>query len=230
MTDKLAPPYQDACSKLDNHFGKTHQVLTTRQLKAACGGSGSNETYLQYIVRWRADRIERTGVLSTVLSLHSHIDSFTKTTNLLLKTLSEQLRMCPTEIAKDEVISSDLVESAFDKSHTASEYDAAKACRTENFETDGERHPARIEHLAQSAAENSEARFLDKAPSTSPERGHFAKPVEQELPDQDYPASPFKEDSSFSRAEMGSQSAALPVGSNQSGTDEKETIYDRGVN
>ena len=63
MTKKLAPPFEMACERLDSYFRKTHQIMTTRQLKAACGGFGSNETYLEYITRWRAERVEMTGVL-----------------------------------------------------------------------------------------------------------------------------------------------------------------------
>lgn len=231
MANKLAPPFQEACVELDRHFAKTHQVLTTRQLKAACGGSGSNETYLEYIVRWRAERIERTGVLSTVLSLHNQIESFTKTTALLLTTLSGQLRMCPIEIPNDEVVNSDLVESAFEDEHTASGHGAAKVRDKDAIQAADDHRVADIEQLAEAAAKASEARFLDEALLTAPERSLEAVPVERELPlDQDYPASPFEEDISFSRDDMGRRSAALPDGTNQSGTDEKETTYDRGAN
>ncbi len=229
MTNKLAPPFESACVELDRHFRQTHQVLTTRQLKAACGGFGSNETYLEYIVRWRAERIERTGVLSTVLSLHNHIDSFTKTTTLLISTLSEQLRMCPIELPDEDHMNSGVVEAAIDREHYTANEKVAPANHSDDAQFASEQTPARIDQLAEAAAKASEVRFLDEAALSGPERDYESAPVERELPlDEEYSASPFDEKTSFSRSDTGRQSAALPGGTNQSGTDEKEAIYDRG--
>lgn len=231
MTQKLAPPYDQACIELDRHFSKTHQILTTRQLKAACGGSGSNETYLEYIVRWKAERINRTGVLSTVLSLHNHVESFTKTTSLLLSTLSEQLRMCPIKIPDEGDESSMREEGASDQEFATSEDDAAHVNGEQGGHTGAEQPPGRIEQLAETAAKVSESRYLDDDARHLSERVDRTVPVDRETPlDQPGPEAPRAKDDSFFRADTGSHSAALPLSMSQSETDEREILHDRGAN
>lgn len=227
MTKKLAPPFEVACEELDSYFRKTHHIMTTRQLKAACGGHGSNETYLEYIRRWTVERVERTGVLSTVLSLHSQIESFTKTTDLLLSTLSDQLRMCPIEFSTEDERNASFIESAADHGNGPANPQTATTGEDPGVHALEEDAPARVARLADSAAQASEARFLDENTVVASEEQHRAEPTDAALPT---PIAPETGGTSLSRDEMGSRQAALPLGTNQSVTDERETMHDRSAN
>ncbi|MBH9537062.1 hypothetical protein [Novosphingopyxis sp. YJ-S2-01] len=231
MTKKLAPPFEAACEELDSYFRKTHHIMTTRQLKAACGGYGSNETYLEYIRRWTAERVERTGVLSTVLSLHKQIESFTKTTDLLLGTLSDQLRMCPIEFSTEDEAGASFIESAADRGNSSVNSPTAISNEIAGAHAPEEDSPARIARLAGSAAQASEARFLDENAVGASEKQHRGEPTDGASPSARPTAiAPETGDASLSRDEMGSRQAALPLGTNQSVTDERETMHDRSAN
>lgn len=231
MTKKLAPPFEVACEELDSYFRKTHHIMTTRQLKAACGGYGSNDTYLEYIRRWMAERVERTGVLSTVLSLHNHIESFTKTTDLLLGTLSDQLRMCPIEFSTEDEESASFIESAADRGNGPVNPLTATTSENAGAHVPEEHSPARVARLADSAAQASEVRFLDEDTVGASEKQHRVEPKDGASPSaRPAPLASETEDTSLSRDEMGSRQAALPLGTNQSVTDERETVHDRSAN
>ena len=231
MTKKLAPPFAVACEELDSYFRKTHHIMTTRQLKAACGGYGSNETYLEYIRRWTAERVERTGVLSTVLSLHKQIESFTKTTDLLLGTLSDQLRMCPIESSTEDEEDTSFLESAADLGNGPVYSPTATTSEIAGAHVPEEDSPARVARLADSAAQASEARFLDDNTVVPSETQDRVEPADGASPSaRPAPIAPETENTSLSREEMGSLQAALPLGTNQSVTDEMETAHDRSAN
>ncbi len=231
MTKKLAPPFEVACEELDSYFRKTHHIMTTRQLKAVCGGYGSNETYLEYIRRWTAERVERTGVFSTVLSLHKQIESFTKTTDLLLGTLSDQLRMCPIEFSTEDEEGASFIESVADRGNCPVNPNAAMTSENAGAHVPEENSPARVARLADSAAQASEARFFDDNTVVASEKQHRVEPTDGALASvRPTPIAPETGDTSLSRDEMGSRQAALPLGTNQSVTDERETMHDRSAN
>ncbi|HAG37200.1 MAG TPA: hypothetical protein DCL34_10360 [Erythrobacter sp.] len=220
-----------ACERLDSYFRKTHQIMTTRQLKAACGGFGSNETYLEYITRWRAERVEMTGVLSTLLTLHNHMESFAKTTDLLLGTLSNQLQMCPIDFSAEDEERPSIVERPADNQHEPVNPDTATTHDKVDAQFSEDHSPERVERFAETAAQASEARFHDRDAVAASEKQHRAEPTDGVAPS-DWPApmSAETEGSSLSRGDMGSRQAALPLGTNQSGTDERETVHDRSSN
>lgn len=226
MASKKAPTYEVACDELDRHFVKTHQVLTTRQLKSVCGGSGSNETYHEYIARWRADRVERSGALSTLLSIRNHVDSSKKTMDLLVDTLSQQLAMCPLDLTDASAeADDDGDEASIEEPVGQDDRQGADQGTIPATEKDREIEIAR---LAANAAQASEARFHSEEMPFAPERSYRSTPVE--TPERNgEPKSPFpqdEKDASLSRADTGSQQAALPLGANQSGTGERETRHD----
>lgn len=68
-----APPYEVAKMHLDTHFNKTAKILSTRDLKAACGGEGSLETYLHYVKRWQSERLQGSGIVPTLLGLKQQL-------------------------------------------------------------------------------------------------------------------------------------------------------------
>lgn len=232
MTKKMAPSFEVACGELDRHFARTHRVFSTRQLKAACGGSGSNETYVDYITRWRADRIERSGVLATVLSLQNHINSFTKTTELMLGTLSDQLRMCPIDLADEdpeqpEGPNEDERRSAADVADR--DRRSARALDQQPRSDFGDQERAKIERLSGAAAQTSEARFLDQSASSSSEKDHRRDPFVDDVPFEfRRPETTENSNASLSRADMGSRQAALPLGTDKPSEGERETRHDGG--
>ncbi|MEL7684464.1 hypothetical protein AAG594_09030 [Citromicrobium bathyomarinum] len=226
MTQKLAPAYEVAREKLNNYFNTTHQIMTTRQLKAACGGSGSNETYLEYISRWRAERIESTGVLSSLLSLQNSIESFAKSIHLQLSTISDQLRMCPIEIHPADVESACAVEDAVDRKPDPIESDSPTPSAQDAKWTAYEERDARVAKLRAGAAEASEARFLDEDPEATSDDAYRSDAPERATPSDDA-STREPDDTSLSRDDTGSRQTALPLGTNQSGPDERETIHDR---
>ena len=231
MTKKLAPPFEAACEELDSYFRKTHHIMTTRQLKAACGGHGSNETYLEYIRRWTAERVERTGVLSTVLSLHNQIESFTKTIDLLLSTLSDQLRMCPIESSTEDEEGASFIESTADHGNDSTNPHTAMTSENPGVHASEEDSPTRVARLADSAAQASEVRFLDENTVDASEKQHRGELTDGASPSaRPTPIAPETGDASLSRAETGSRQAALPLGTTQSATDERETMHDRRAN
>jgi hypothetical protein len=229
MASRKAPTYEVACDELDRHFVKNHQVLTTRQLKAACGGSGSNETYHEYIARWRADRVERSGALSTLLSIRNHVDSSKKTMDLLVDTLSQQLAMCPLDFI-DASAEADGGGDGSSIEEPVGQDDRQSAGQGAIPATEQDRQ-IEIDRLAANAARASEARFHREEMPFAPERAYRPTPVE--TPERNgEPKSPFpqqEKDAFLSRADRGSQQAALPLGANQSGTGERETRHDGGA-
>lgn len=70
-----APPYEVAKMHLDTHFNKTAKILSTRDLKAACGGEGSLETYLHYIKRWQSERLQGSGIIPALFAMKQHLQS-----------------------------------------------------------------------------------------------------------------------------------------------------------
>ncbi len=229
MASRKAPTYEVVCEELDRHFVKTHQVPTTRQLKTACGGSGSNETYHDYIARWRADRVERSGALSTLLSIRNHVDSSKKMMDLLVDTLSQQLAMCPVDL-NDASVGADGGGDGSSVEEPVGQDDRKSADQGAIPPTEQDRQ-IEIDRLAANAARASEARFHSEEMPFAPERAYRTTPVE--TPDRNgepkSPFSPEEKDTSLSRADTGSQQAALPLGANQSGTGERETRHDGGA-
>lgn len=229
MANRKAPTYEVACDELDRHFSKNHQVLTTRQLKTACGGCGSNETYHEYIARWRASRVERSGALSTLLSIRNHADSSKKTIDLLLDTLSQQLTMCPLDLA-------DVSDDAEDANEQGSagqpvEIGYGQQDRQIAPAASPQNHDTKIDRLATEAARASEARFQGESAPFAPERKYRTEATEAPVRDGEMPSPwPAEQSStSLSRSDTGSRQAALPLGANQSDTDERETLHDRGA-
>lgn len=229
MTKRMAPSFEMACSELDRHFAKYHRVLTTRQLKAACGGSGSNETYLVYIKRWRDKRIEESGVRSTVLSLLNHFDSFTKTTGLMLGTLSDQLRMCPIDqpAAEPEEPDEHGQKSAADIAE--SDVGSASEIEQQRQRDFSEQRRVEIEQRSDAAAKASEARYLDQGGTSSSERVHRRDPYGNDGPIE-VPRSDerINSNASLSRAEEGSRQVAHSLGANQPGQGEREMRHNEG--
>lgn len=66
---RKAPCYDVAKAHLDAHFTQTAKVLATRDLKAACGGEGSLETYSYYIKRWQSEKLQGSGIVPTIFAL-----------------------------------------------------------------------------------------------------------------------------------------------------------------
>ena len=62
---------------LDTHFNKTAKILSTRDLKAACGGEGSLETYLHYVKRWQSERLQGSGIIPALFAMKQHLQSST---------------------------------------------------------------------------------------------------------------------------------------------------------
>ena len=229
MASRKAPTYEVACDELDRHFVKNHQILTTRQLKTACGGSGSNETYHEYIARWRADRVERSGALSTLLSIRNHVDSSRKTMDLLVDRLSQQLAMCPLDLPDASAEADDDGDGESIEEPVGQE-DRQRADQGHILATEQDRK-IEIDRLSANAAQASEARFHGEEMPFAPERAYRSTMVETPKRNGEL-KSPFPQDendTSLSRADTGSQQAALPLGANQSGTGERETRHDGGA-
>ena len=76
-TIRKAPCYDVAKAHLDTHFTQTAKVLATRDLKAACGGEGSLETYSYYIKRWQSEKLQGSGIVPTLLGLKQQLQANT---------------------------------------------------------------------------------------------------------------------------------------------------------
>lgn len=225
MTHRLAPSYRSAEGELERHFRETHEVMTTRQLRSAFGGAGSLSTYADYIKRWKAESIDRSGALSTLLALRSHLENFSSKTELLLRTLSEELVSCPIDCSMngdDEQSHSGLEEEEISIGQRLRKYWASDEMLTEP-------RGYRMASLLHEAARTSKARFLDQ---NADEKAHDAQPDHDRqhlAADRSHAAEP--DDNPFlSRADTSSLQAALPLGKNPSGTDERKTANDEGAN
>ena len=95
MIKKRTASYEDAREVLDQHFSNTGKTPSIRQLKSACGGAGSTETYQAYLNRWLHERQEETGIRATLLAMKSHIEASSKMLSTLVDQAGRQLAMCP---------------------------------------------------------------------------------------------------------------------------------------
>ena len=103
MTKKRTVSCEDARDVLDQHFSKTGKTPSIRQLKSACGGAGSTETYQAYLHRWHNERQEETGIRATLLTMKSHIEASSKMLSTLVDQAGRQLAMCPVLPTSDEI-------------------------------------------------------------------------------------------------------------------------------
>lgn len=74
---RKAPGYEVAKAHLDTHFTQTAKIFATRDLKAACGGEGSLETYSYYIKRWQSEKLQGSGIVPTIFALKQQQQAYT---------------------------------------------------------------------------------------------------------------------------------------------------------
>lgn len=72
---RKAPAYKQAKARLNACFAKTGKIPSIRELKAECGGAGSNETYQQYLKRWQAERSQASGTMPGLLALRNQVQA-----------------------------------------------------------------------------------------------------------------------------------------------------------
>ena len=230
MTKKSAPAFEHACAILDAHYNQSLKILTVRQLKSACGGSGSLSTYSEYRDRWRQDRILQSGIFSTLLVFESQIEGFAKGATHTLNTLRSQMQTVPLFMPDDEALpEADPTKPAEDASLEGEKEGTIRtteAVPNESVESENEG----VKRLAEIAAAKSEPRFLDGSSrqgdagdkdAVHPERAMPRERFEKEAPE--------KEKAPLSRADMGGQQSTLPLGANQSRGDERGTMHDGGA-
>lgn len=82
---RKASPYEVAKAQLDSHFTKTATVLPTRDLKAACGGEGSLETYSYYIKCWQGEMLQGSGIVPTLVAIEQQLQASAAIIGALLK-------------------------------------------------------------------------------------------------------------------------------------------------
>jgi len=72
---RKAPAYEQARARLNSFFARTGKIPSIRELKAECGGAGSNETYQQYLKRWQAERSQASGTMPSLLALRNQVQA-----------------------------------------------------------------------------------------------------------------------------------------------------------
>lgn len=72
---RKAPAYEQAKARLNSFFARTGKIPSIRELKADCGGAGSNETYQQYLKRWQAERSQASGTMPGLLALRNQVQA-----------------------------------------------------------------------------------------------------------------------------------------------------------
>jgi hypothetical protein len=82
---RKAPGYEVAKAHLDTHFTQTAKVLATRDLKSACGGEGSLETYSYYIKRWQSEKLQGSGIVPTLLGLRQQLQANTAIVDAMIE-------------------------------------------------------------------------------------------------------------------------------------------------
>ena len=92
MSEQKAPSYDEVAARLDRIFSSTFALPTIRELKAACGGSGSLSTYQGYINRWSAERRSETGVSSIMLAMEAERKAHEQVMSLLAERLKAHMR------------------------------------------------------------------------------------------------------------------------------------------
>lgn len=230
MAEKSAPPFEQARHILDEHFNRTFDILTVRQLKSACGGNGSLSTYSEYRERWRQDRVSRSGVISTFLALQNQIDAFTKTLNNTVDNLRSQFKGIPLSMPDDDML------READRTHAPSEagsvYERKEPIRTTEavpLEPDHSERE-RLRKLAEIAAAKSTPRFLDESPAEGAVVGRPEANHERASPSNRSEQKALeKEVDPLSRADTSGHQATLPLGANQSRRDERGTMDDGGA-
>ena len=230
MAEKSAPPFEQARCILDEHFNRTFDILTVRQLKAACGGSGSLSTYSEYRERWRQDRVSRSGVISTFLALQNQIDAFTKTLNNTVDNLRSQFKGVPLSMPDDEMLpEADRTKALGEASLADESEEPIRTTEVVPNEAD-ESECERLRRLAEIAAAKSEPRFLDEPPAKGAVVGGPKANHERASPSNRSEHKALeKEGDPLSRADTSGHQATLPLGATQSRRDERGTMNDGGA-
>ena len=215
MTKKRTASYEDARDVLDQHFSKTGKTPSIRQLKSACGGAGSTETYQAYLHRWHNERQEETGIRATLLTMKSHIEASSKMLSTLVDQAGRQLAMCPVLPTSDE-IESDCVEAgqpSHDEEAETSDHGHADPEPRQMRPTEGP-----TEAQLNAAVDGSVVRFEerdefvadDSADTLEQARRYDSQCLDGEAEGEAAPSSPIPRNAP-SRSETSSQQAALPL-------------------
>lgn len=72
---RKALPYEQAKARLNSFFARTGKIPSIRELKAECGGAGSNETYQLYLKRWQAEQSQASGTMPGLLALRYQVQA-----------------------------------------------------------------------------------------------------------------------------------------------------------
>ncbi len=177
---KKAPAYDKAKATLDSHLAKTGKILTIRQLKAACGGVGSNETYQQYMGQWREDRMKASGLNATLLAIRNQTESHAA----IMKSLIDQamLQIALSAVA-DDIVATDA--EKVEEIDPDCEIDGEPVLRTEGEQvSEGKADdPNRIESAGSSCATpvapaHEMSRSEEPAISSTPERTRSADEID----------------------------------------------------
>lgn len=72
---RKAPAYEQAKARLNSCFARTGKIPSIRELKAECGGAGSNETYQQYLKRWQAEQSQASGTMPGLVALRNQVQA-----------------------------------------------------------------------------------------------------------------------------------------------------------
>lgn len=72
---RKALPYEQAKARLNSFFARTGKIPSIRELKAECGGTGSNETHQQYLKRWQAEQSQASGTMPGLVALRNQLQA-----------------------------------------------------------------------------------------------------------------------------------------------------------
>ncbi len=72
---RKALPYEQAKARLNSFFARTGKIPSIRELKAECGGAGSNETYQQYLKRWLTEQSQASGTMPGLVALRNQVQA-----------------------------------------------------------------------------------------------------------------------------------------------------------
>lgn len=82
---RKASGYDEAKAQIELYIVRFGKIPSIRNLKAACGGAGSNETYQQFIDRWQAELMQSSGILPTLIAIKNQIEANAKIINALIE-------------------------------------------------------------------------------------------------------------------------------------------------
>ncbi|MEE4211603.1 MAG: hypothetical protein V2I43_20345 [Parvularcula sp.] len=82
---RKAPGFDEAKAQIEHHVARSGKIPSVRALKAACGGAGSNETYQQFIERWKAERMQSSGILSTLIAIKGQVEAHAQIINTMIE-------------------------------------------------------------------------------------------------------------------------------------------------